>query len=189
MPPPTPSELGVVREPGRRVLPHRSPPGRPTATSRIEDGDASLDAGIPTLDAHGRVVRLRESVNPSSTAAARLQPARSAVHVLATVDENTYVEDGGMGDDHPVAWCSDYDGGRSWYTGGGHTRASFSEPLFRQHLLGGICGPPPTRAPSAAGTSRANDFRRSRSTATRPTRWRWTSRPTAACSSSSARAR
>ena len=31
-----------------------------------------------------------------------------------------------------------YDGGRSWYTGGGHTNESFAEPNFRQHLLGGI---------------------------------------------------
>src|SRR5690606_30075727 len=32
----------------------------------------------------------------------------------------------------------DYDGGRSWYTGGGHTDASFSEPAFRQHILKGL---------------------------------------------------
>ena len=29
-------------------------------------------------------------------------------------------------------------GGRSWYTGGGHTQESYSEPLFRAHVLGGI---------------------------------------------------
>ncbi|MFZ9916464.1 MAG: ThuA domain-containing protein, partial [Phycisphaerales bacterium] len=27
---------------------------------------------------------------------------------------------------------------RSWYTGGGHTKESYSEPLFRQHIEGGI---------------------------------------------------
>lgn len=30
------------------------------------------------------------------------------------------------------------DGGRAWYTGGGHTDASFSEPRLLEHLLGGI---------------------------------------------------
>ncbi|HBQ61607.1 MAG TPA: hypothetical protein DD671_18860, partial [Balneolaceae bacterium] len=32
----------------------------------------------------------------------------------------------------------EFDGGRSWYTGGGHTSASFSEPEFLDHILGGI---------------------------------------------------
>lgn len=62
---------------------------------------------------------------------------RGDVHVLATLDESTY--SGGVdGFDHPIAWYHDYDGGRSWYTGLGHTDASYSEPLFREHLLGGI---------------------------------------------------
>ena len=62
---------------------------------------------------------------------------RGKVRVLATLDETTY-SGGGMGADHPIAWCQLYDGGRAWYTAGGHTRESYSEPLFRQHLLGGI---------------------------------------------------
>jgi hypothetical protein len=36
------------------------------------------------------------------------------------------------------AWCHAYDGGRAWYTALGHTNQSYSEPLFRQHILGGI---------------------------------------------------
>ena len=31
-----------------------------------------------------------------------------------------------------------YDGGRAWYTALGHTREAYAEPLFREHLLGGI---------------------------------------------------
>src|SRR2546425_1866178 len=62
---------------------------------------------------------------------------RGAVHVLATLDETTY-SGGTLGFDHPIAWCQNYDGGRAWYTAGGHTPESFSEPLFQAHLLGGI---------------------------------------------------
>ena len=43
-----------------------------------------------------------------------------------------------MGVDHPIAWCHNYDGGRAWYTGGGHTSESYGESRFRRHLLGGI---------------------------------------------------
>ncbi|MER5651142.1 ThuA domain-containing protein [Streptosporangium sp. NPDC002524] len=63
--------------------------------------------------------------------------ARANARVLATLDESTYTG-GGMGADHPIAWCKAYDGGRSFYTGGGHTAAAFAEPAFRQHLLGGL---------------------------------------------------
>ncbi|MEV1288051.1 ThuA domain-containing protein [Micromonospora sp. NPDC049679] len=63
--------------------------------------------------------------------------ARSSARVLATLDESSY-SGGGMGADHPHVWCKSYAGGRSFYTGGGHTQASYAEPAFRSHLLGGI---------------------------------------------------
>ncbi|WP_019816221.1 ThuA domain-containing protein [Saccharomonospora saliphila] len=64
---------------------------------------------------------------------------RGDVHVLASLDESSYdAGSGAMGDDHPIAWCHENKGGRAWYTGGGHTDESFSEPEFLSHLAGGI---------------------------------------------------
>lgn len=57
--------------------------------------------------------------------------------VIATLDEDSY-EGGENGKDHPIAWYHEFDGGRAFYTGGGHTTESYSEPLFLQHLAGGI---------------------------------------------------
>jgi glucose/arabinose dehydrogenase len=62
---------------------------------------------------------------------------RAAVHVLATLDEKTY-SGGTMGFDHPMAWSQFYDGGRAWYTASGHTPETYAEPLYQQHILGGI---------------------------------------------------
>jgi type 1 glutamine amidotransferase len=62
---------------------------------------------------------------------------RANVRVLATLDESTY-SGGGMGADHPHTWCQAVQGGRSFYTGNGHTQASYSEPAFRALILGGI---------------------------------------------------
>ncbi|MER7402695.1 ThuA domain-containing protein [Streptomyces sp. NPDC000070] len=62
---------------------------------------------------------------------------RERAHVLASLDESSYTG-GTMQGDHPIAWCQNYQGGRSFYTGGGHTKESFAEPAFRAHLLGGI---------------------------------------------------
>ncbi|MFE6360314.1 ThuA domain-containing protein [Streptomyces sp. NPDC057806] len=62
---------------------------------------------------------------------------RTSARVLASLDESSY-SGGNMSGDHPIAWCKDYQGGRAFYTGGGHTDESYSEPAFRRHLLGGI---------------------------------------------------
>lgn len=59
------------------------------------------------------------------------------VNVLMTLDEDSY--QGGLDMDvHPIAWYHDYDGGRAYYTGGGHTNASWEEELFVRHVLEGI---------------------------------------------------
>ncbi|HVR96271.1 MAG TPA: ThuA domain-containing protein [Thermoanaerobaculia bacterium] len=64
-------------------------------------------------------------------------PRSHGVTVLLTLDESSY-PGGQMGSDHPIAWYHEFDGGRAWYTAGGHTDESFAEPDFLQHLLGGI---------------------------------------------------
>jgi type 1 glutamine amidotransferase len=62
---------------------------------------------------------------------------RDRARILATLDETSY-QGGTMGEDHPIAWCQEYRGGRAFYTGLGHTKESYADPAFRQHLLGGI---------------------------------------------------
>lgn len=59
------------------------------------------------------------------------------VHVLLRIDEKSY-EGGKNGDNHPMAWYHDFNGGRAWYTELGHTEESFAEPNYLKHLLGGI---------------------------------------------------
>lgn len=95
------------------------------ATLHIEDPSHPSTKGLPAL-----WERTDEWYNFRSN-------PRAAVKVLATLDEATY-SGGAMGADHPITWCQDVDGGRSWYTAMGHTKESYAEPLFRLHLLGGI---------------------------------------------------
>ncbi|MCX4514451.1 ThuA domain-containing protein [Streptomyces sp. NBC_01619] len=95
------------------------------ATVRVEDHDhpatSHLDAAWERTD---------EWYNYRSN-------PRGQARVLATLDETTY-QGGTMKGDHPIAWCQTYQGGRAFYTGGGHTKESYAEPAFRQHLLGGL---------------------------------------------------
>jgi cytochrome c len=59
------------------------------------------------------------------------------ITVLYNLDESSY-KGGENGENHPIAWYHDFDGGRSFYTGLGHTDESFSEELFLSHLYQGI---------------------------------------------------
>lgn len=56
---------------------------------------------------------------------------------LIMLDETTY-EGGTNGEYHPICWYKEFDGGRAFYTGSGHTKASFEDETYLKHLLGGI---------------------------------------------------
>ncbi|MFC4589999.1 ThuA domain-containing protein [Sphaerisporangium corydalis] len=61
---------------------------------------------------------------------------RSTAHVLQNLNEGSY--SGGTMGDHPITWCHPQSSGRSFYTGMGHSIASYSDGAFRTLLLGGI---------------------------------------------------
>lgn len=102
-----------------------SHPAIQPATVTVQDRGVAASASLPQ-----NWVRTDEWYNY------RTNP-RSTARVLATLDESTYTG-GTMGADHPHIWCKTYGGGRSFYTGGGHTIASYSESAFLAQLLGGI---------------------------------------------------
>lgn len=62
----------------------------------------------------------------------------SEINVLIEIDETSY-EGGTHGkEQHPMSWFHEFDGGRAFYTGMGHLDETFEDPIFIQHLLGGI---------------------------------------------------
>ncbi len=121
------------------------PAGTPTATVHIEDTDEPSTEGLPVnWSRTDEWYNYQSFETPSVNGGGDDYSVRdSGVKVLATMDESTYAEDDGSegnNDDHPIAWCSDFDGGHVWYTGMGHTEASFgTDPgNIRQHILGGL---------------------------------------------------
>jgi len=102
-------------------------PGNPNvrkATYRILDKTHPSTVGMPdTWDREDEFYNFK-SIDPT-------------IHVLIEIDEKSY-EGGTNGDHHPMSWYHDFDGGRAWYTNMGHTEATYSEPLFLRHLLGGL---------------------------------------------------
>ena len=64
---------------------------------------------------------------------------RANVQVLLSLDESSYAPGtSAMSGDHPIAWCHEYEGARAFYTALGHTDETYAEPLFLEHVAGGI---------------------------------------------------
>lgn len=62
----------------------------------------------------------------------------ASVHVLMSVRETSY-RGGCLGEDHPIAWCQEFDNGaRSFYTALGHFDEAYANTLFTDHILSGI---------------------------------------------------
>jgi type 1 glutamine amidotransferase len=102
-------------------------PAQQTATMRVESPIHPSTAMLPA-----EWVRFDEWYNFTTN-------PREDVHVLITLDESTYNPGGGaMGADHPLAWCQNFEGARSWYEGAGHIDENYTDPLFLAHILGGI---------------------------------------------------
>lgn len=62
----------------------------------------------------------------------------SKINVLIEIDEASYEGGTHQDEQHPMSWFHEFDGGRAFYTGMGHTDETFEDPIFLQHLLGGI---------------------------------------------------
>ncbi|NBQ13956.1 MAG: ThuA domain-containing protein [Proteobacteria bacterium] len=86
---------------------------------------------------------------------------RSDVRVLASLDEKSYDPEKVPMGDHPIAWYHEFDGGRAWYTALGHTKESYAEKPFLEHVREGIewaagipakAGPANGAAPAAPAT-------------------------------------
>ena len=74
-----------------------------------------------------------------------LEHMPDGLHVLLAADLSTVnfdqkmqLHDPKFGADHPLAWCHEFEGGRSFYTALGHKNEYYNDPLFRKHLLGSI---------------------------------------------------
>jgi type 1 glutamine amidotransferase len=105
-------------------------PAQQEAVVKIEDASSPITQGLPNP-----WTRKDEWYDY------RTDP-RPDVHVLASLDPHSYTGSK-MPDDHPIMWCHEFEGGRSWYTGMGHTQDSYHDPLFLKMLAEGIewaCG-------------------------------------------------
>ena len=112
----------------------RTHPWMQTAMVDIVDRDHPATAGLPT-----RWMWTDEWYEYDP-------PYSDTLVTVMTVDERTYdptlIWEGqtakGMGKDHPVAWYHEFEGGRVFATALGHLAEAYNDPVYMQHLYGGI---------------------------------------------------
>ena len=84
------------------------------------------------------------------------------INVIFNLEETSY-EGGENGESHPIAWYHEFEGGRSFYTGMGHTKESYADSAYLDHVLQGIkyaLGESPGLDYSKAKTRRAPEENR-----------------------------
>ncbi|MDN3688248.1 ThuA domain-containing protein [Cyclobacterium jeungdonense] len=59
------------------------------------------------------------------------------IKILAKVNESSF-QGGKHGDNHPIFWCQEFEGGRSFYTALGHRPEAYRDSTFISHILAGL---------------------------------------------------
>lgn len=108
---------------GARFASH--PPGLQGAHVRFED--AAVEAAFGPWRVVDELYDFRRNPRPWVTVVATLRDRDDRDAPGGTADE-----------DHPIAWCHERLGGRAWYSGLGHDRAIYADPVFRAHLRAGL---------------------------------------------------
>jgi type 1 glutamine amidotransferase len=98
------------------------PPGAPTGALRRTEADHPSVRALPQDFTRADEWYGFKDVNPNIT-------------VLLTLDPASI---GKSGASQPISWAHRFEGGRVFYTAMGHTVQSYAEPLFLDHLGGGL---------------------------------------------------
>ncbi|MBZ5855670.1 ThuA domain-containing protein [Flavihumibacter profundi] len=101
-----------------------SHPAQQVATLKVMDKNHPATANLPAEWTRKDEWYNYKSVSPD-------------IKVLLALDETSY-QGGKMGSFHPSSWYHSFEGGKVFYTGLGHTKESYTEPLFLDHITAGI---------------------------------------------------
>jgi len=101
----------------------RHPEGTPTATLRVVDDDHPATRRLPSTFVRTDEWYYYVDYDPT-------------VRLLVTYDPQSIGQDDV--NPNPISWCHEFEGGRIFYTGMGHTSESYAEPIILEHLRGGL---------------------------------------------------
>lgn len=109
---------------GAYFLDHPNPDNVQKGRFYVTDKSNPLVMGMPDEFEHTDEFYSFKQIDPS-------------IKVVLKIDEKSY-RGGRNGDNHPMSWYHEFDGGRAFYTAMGHTSETFSEELFLNHVWAGL---------------------------------------------------
>ncbi len=63
----------------------------------------------------------------------------SSLNTTDTIQKNLILKHAGtFAELYPATWTNDFDGGHTWFTTLGHHKKDYADPVYIQHILGGI---------------------------------------------------
>ncbi len=113
-------------------------PGTIKVADRVHDASKQLPEYWTRTDAWYNFTSNVRGQSHVLATVVELVDARGAFEIQPWGGRLDGITGGTMGFDHPVTWCKDYRGGRSFYTSLGNTPESFDEGDLRNHLAGAI---------------------------------------------------
>ncbi|MGJ7031828.1 ThuA domain-containing protein [Niabella hirudinis] len=106
-------------------------------TVRVIDSKHPSMKGVPAVWSRADECYFAKELYPG--------PRALMVHDLRTIDStlpghaaNIRINRGTYGDFYPAVWEYAFDGGHTWVTVLGHAKESYSDPVYLNHILGGI---------------------------------------------------
>lgn len=106
---------------GGRFASH--PPGTPEGALQVRDADHPSTRGLPQTFRRTDEWYVFGDYDPTSRLLVTLDPQS-----IGSADVNP----------DPISWAHEFEGGRVFYTAMGHTKETYADPLFLQHLAGGV---------------------------------------------------
>jgi len=113
-------------------------PGTIKVADRVHDASKDLPEYWVRTDAWYNFTSNVRGQSHVLATVVELVDARGAYEVQPWGGRLTGITGGTMGFDHPVAWCKDYRGGRSFYTSLGTTAAALDDADYRRHIAGAL---------------------------------------------------
>jgi uncharacterized protein len=101
----------------------RHPRGTPPGVLTVTDGAHSATRGLPKTIPHTDEWYYYKDLDPR-------------MRVLLTVDPASIGESDA--NPNPISWAHDFEGGRVFYTGLGHTAEAFQTEFFQKHIAGAL---------------------------------------------------
>lgn len=97
-----------------------------------ELGNVTVDDGQHWISMESRIDWMDEWYN------FRTHPRSNPNLKILLKGDTTSFNGGKMGEDHPLAWCQEFEGGRSFFTALGHFQEAYRDKWFLEHMFKAI---------------------------------------------------